>query len=146
MTTRGSNGISGRSSQGESGGGRVLREHFHRVQGKRAKLGAGQLEGFVEDVMRDGDDVATARLGRYAKEIQTRKVIAPFEFPFPPREVVAFFRQYFGPVQVAFSRLDGLAGVAYEEDLVRLWSDHNQAGTGKTYVASEFLEVVAIRV
>lgn len=116
--------------------------------GRMFALGAQYIpppEGIPAPVQWGNEAMATARLLPYSNEIQTRKIVAPFDFPFPPRDVVAFFRKYFGPVQVAFSRLPGPAGAAYEEDLIRLWSDHNEAGAGSTYVASEFLEVVAIR-
>src|SRR6266705_4740012 len=46
---------------------------------------------------------------RFAKGISKLSLSrhkAVFDYPFSPKEVVDFFRQYFGPIQAAFSRLD----------------------------------------
>jgi hypothetical protein len=68
-----------------------------------------------------------------------------FEFALPPAEVVQFFRQYFGPTQVAFSRLSADAQAAYAADLETLWREHNEAADGRTAVSAEYLEVIAVR-
>jgi SAM-dependent methyltransferase len=85
------------------------------------------------------------RLGPYASAMRCTIQIANFELPFPPRDVVAFFREYFGPTQVAFSRLDTAGQAVYAKELEQLWSDHNLAGGDRTFVPCEFLEVVATR-
>ena len=68
-----------------------------------------------------------------------------FKYPFPPAEVVEFFRTYFGPTQAAFAALDADGQVALRGDLERLWSEHNQATDNTTQVESEYLEVIATR-
>lgn len=74
----------------------------------------------------------------------TRRSIT-FNFPFSPAEVVACFRQYYGPTYKAFGALDEKGQNALQQELEQLWSAHNQSGNGVTRVESEYLEVVAIR-
>jgi SAM-dependent methyltransferase len=68
-----------------------------------------------------------------------------FHYPFSPAETVGFFRQYFGPTQVAFSRLDQAGRSALASQLEVLWSEHNTATDGTTRVETEYLDVRAIR-
>jgi SAM-dependent methyltransferase len=68
-----------------------------------------------------------------------------FHYPFSPRETVEFFRQYFGPTQVAFSRLDPAGQCVMADQLEALWSAHNTATDGTTRVEAEYLEVKVIR-
>jgi len=71
--------------------------------------------------------------------------IYPFRYPFPPSEVVEFFRTYYGPSYKAFSALDAEKQFALRADLKQLWTEHNIATDGTTSIGSEYLEVVAIR-
>lgn len=68
-----------------------------------------------------------------------------FTYPFPPAEVVEFFRQYYGPTNRAFAWLDEAAARRLREELETLWSAHNRAGGELTVVQAEYLEVVATR-
>jgi SAM-dependent methyltransferase len=68
-----------------------------------------------------------------------------FHYPFSPRETVDFFRQYFGPTQVAFSRLDHASQAALSAQMESLWAEHNAADDGTTRVETEYLDVRAIR-
>ncbi len=102
-------------------------------------------EGIPAPVLWGDEAVARQRLGRYATEVRTTRRTADFDFPFPPHEVVAFFREYFGPTKVAFSRLVPAEQAKYATDLEKLWRQHNQASGGRTLVRGEFLEVVAVR-
>ena len=69
-----------------------------------------------------------------------------FTYPFPPADVVEFFRQYYGPTQRAFASLDASAQAALRRDLVELQTIYNTATTrGTTEVPAEYLEVVAVR-
>ena len=67
------------------------------------------------------------------------------EFPFPPAEVVQFFRNYFGPIRVAFSKLDPQKQSEYAAELERLWREQNQATGDRTLVRADYLEVLATR-
>jgi SAM-dependent methyltransferase len=102
-------------------------------------------EGIPPPVLWGDEVIARERLGGYASQIQTIRRRAAFDFPFPPRQVVQFFRDYLGPTQVAFSRLGPEAQVAYAADLENLWSEHNQGEPGQTVVQGEYLEVIATR-
>jgi SAM-dependent methyltransferase len=94
-----------------------------------------------------GDDaVARLRLTSNGVRVDTaqRRTIL-FDYPFPPRDVVQFFRDYFGPTKVAFSRLNEADQIAYRADLEKLWLEHNQARSGKTLIQNEYLEVIGTR-
>ena len=69
----------------------------------------------------------------------------PFRYPFPPSEVVDFFRTYYGPSYKAFAALDAEKQSTLREDLEQLWTEYNIASDGTTAIDSEYLEVVAIR-
>jgi SAM-dependent methyltransferase len=102
-------------------------------------------EGIPAPVLWGEERVVRQRLGAYASEIRTTPQSVAFGFPFPPREVVEFFRQYFGPTQVAFSMLPADAQTAYMADLESLWREKNEASDGRTAVRAEYLEVIATR-
>ncbi len=68
-----------------------------------------------------------------------------FDYPFPPREVVEFFRTNYGPMTRAFASLDAKGQEQLRDELVQLWSTHNQAAGNTTKVEAEYLEVIAIR-
>ena len=93
-----------------------------------------------------GDEaVVRQRFGNKVKEISCIRQNCSFVFPFPPKEVVEFFRQYFGPTQTAFSRLDeaGQAELASQHEA--LYQEHNISRKGDTEVKGEYLDVRAIR-
>jgi SAM-dependent methyltransferase len=68
-----------------------------------------------------------------------------FSYPFPPADVVDFFRLYYGPVNRAFASLSDLGRRALHQDLELLWSAHNRAQGDFTVVEAEYLEVIATR-
>jgi ubiquinone/menaquinone biosynthesis C-methylase UbiE len=74
----------------------------------------------------------------------TRRLIE-FHYPFPPKDVVEHFRQFFGPTQFAFAALDTEGQAALRKDLEELWTEYNRADDGTTNVESEYLEVIAVR-
>jgi SAM-dependent methyltransferase len=93
-----------------------------------------------------GDEgVARQRLGVAAKKISCTRRTGDMKFPFPPVEVVQLFRKYFGPTQVAFSKLDTGGQAALAADLEGLWKHYNRATDGTTNVPYEYLEVHAVR-
>ena len=76
-----------------------------------------------------GDEATVRqRLSQDISKLTLMRHNVTFEYPFSPKEVVAFFRQYFGASQ-----------------LERLWAEHNQAKDGTTRVEAEYLDVRAIR-
>jgi SAM-dependent methyltransferase len=93
-----------------------------------------------------GDEATVRqRLGRGSAELSCTKRKTQLAYPFPPKETVDFFRRYFGPMQVAFSRLDAAGQAALAAQLEALWVEHNVATDGTTAVEAEYLEVRAIR-
>jgi SAM-dependent methyltransferase len=69
----------------------------------------------------------------------------PFYYPFPPEEVVEFFRNNYGPMSRAFASLDAAGQTNLRNEIVALWSSHNKAGDGTTKVDAEYLEIIATR-
>jgi len=68
-----------------------------------------------------------------------------FDYPFPPADVVEFFRAHYGPMTRAFASLDAAGQAQLRSELVRLWAAHNTAPDNTTKVAAEYLEVIATR-
>lgn len=68
-----------------------------------------------------------------------------FQCPFGPKEVVAHFREYFGPTKTAFARLDERGQAELASQLEALWSEYNQARDGSTKVDAEYLDVRVVR-
>ena len=101
--------------------------------------------GVIAPVLWGSEEVVRKRLGDENFKIKTVRRKLVFDYPFPPRDVVAFFRQYFGPTKTAFARLDAAQQANYARDMENLWQAHNEAGDGKTLVQNEYLEVIATR-
>ena len=100
----------------------------------------------VPSPMTWGDEpTVRVRLDGFGKVRLSRR-IAVMRYPFPPADVVEFFRQYYGPTQRAFDSLDPSAQARLRKDLVELQTAHNIAKTpNTTEVAAEYLEVIAVR-
>lgn len=93
-----------------------------------------------------GDEATVReRLDEGIADLQLTRKRYPMKYPFPPSEVVEFFRTYYGPSNRAFAALDADKQDALRSDLEQLWSEHNQASRGGTEVEAEYLEVAAIR-
>jgi 2-polyprenyl-3-methyl-5-hydroxy-6-metoxy-1,4-benzoquinol methylase len=103
------------------------------------------LAGIPAPILWGDEQVVRQRLGPLTSAIRTSRQTVDFDYPFPPSEVVQFFRQYFGPTQVAFAKLPPDAQLAYTAELESLWHEHNQATDGHTVVRAEYLEVIATR-
>ena len=93
-----------------------------------------------------GDEASVReRLREGIAKIDTTKRMYTMIYPFPPADVVEFFREYYGPTNRAFAALDAEKQDALRKDLEQLWSANNRAGDGSTHVEAEYLEVVATR-
>jgi hypothetical protein len=74
------------------------------------------------------------------------RVIYRFNYPFPPADVVEFFRRYYGPTTRAFVTRQEGDRTALRAELVDPWALDNQAGEpSRTLVDAEYLEVVGVR-
>jgi len=91
------------------------------------------------------EETVRERLREGVADLQMTRRVCLFDYPFPPAEVVEFFRTFYGPTQRAFAALDSDGQAALRSDLERLWSEHNRATDGTTRVEAEYLEVVATR-
>ena len=85
------------------------------------------------------------RLSNGIADLQMTPRMCVFQLPFAPADVVEFFRTYYGPTEKAFGTLDENGQAALRKDLEELWSEHNQATDGTTWVEGEYLEVIATR-
>jgi SAM-dependent methyltransferase len=101
--------------------------------------------GMPSPVLWGDETTVHARLDDGIADLQMTREIYPMKYPFPPSDVVEFFRTYYGPSNRAFAALDADGQAALRSDLEQLWSAHNQASDGGTEVAAEYLEVAAIR-
>src|SRR5512139_787985 len=93
-----------------------------------------------------GDETAVReRFGEGVADLRLARKMYPMKYPFPPSDVVEFFRLYYGPTNRAFAVLEPDKQEALRADLEQLWSAHNQASDGGTEIEAEYLEVAAIR-
>jgi len=105
--------------------------------GQIFKVGAKYIpppEGIPAPVEWGQEHVVRERFGTYTSEVRTARGMAEFDFPFPPSQVVRFFREYFGPTKLAFERLDAETQACYAADLEDLWQEHNQADSERTRI------------
>ncbi len=94
-----------------------------------------------------GDEATVgARFGDRVGELALTRRMYRFDYPFPPSEVVEFFRIHYGPMYHAFAALDADGQRRLRSELVALWSEHNRSKNGNTEVDGEYLHVVARRI
>ncbi len=101
--------------------------------------------GMPSPVLWGDETTVRERLGKGLSELNLVKRHYTFSYPFPPSEVVEFFRLYYGPTNQAFASLDVCGSERLRQELEALWSSHNRTGTGCTTVFAEYLEVIGIR-
>jgi Methylase involved in ubiquinone/menaquinone biosynthesis len=101
--------------------------------------------GMPSPVLWGDDTTVRERLGKGLSDLKLVRRDYTFSYPFPPSEVVEFFRLYYGPINRAFAALDVDGCARLRRELEALWSAHNRAGVGCTTVFAEYLEVIGIR-
>jgi ubiquinone/menaquinone biosynthesis C-methylase UbiE len=101
--------------------------------------------GIPAPVLWGDEQVVRERLGNAVSKLQFTRQHVTFHYPFPPKEVVGFFRQHFGPTQAAFSRLDEKGQSELAKRMEALWEANNKAPDGETRIESEYLDVRATR-
>jgi SAM-dependent methyltransferase len=102
--------------------------------------------GMPSPVLWGDESTVRERLGHGLSPLSLTKRQYLFSYPFPPSEVVEFFRLNYGPTHQAFASLDAEGQVQLRKDLETLWTAHNRAGTESTTVFAEYLEVIGIRI
>lgn len=94
-----------------------------------------------------GDEATVrTRLGHGLSDLSLTRRKYLFDYPFPPSEVVEFFRLYYGPTNQAFASLDAEGQAQLRQELETLWTSHNRGGSDCTMVFAEYLEVIGVRV
>jgi ubiquinone/menaquinone biosynthesis C-methylase UbiE len=101
--------------------------------------------GVVPPVLWGDEATLRQRFSQGISKLTLARHTVTFEYPFSPKEVVAFFRQYFGPTQTTFARLDKANQELLTRELETAWIENNQATDGTTKVEAEYLDVRAIR-
>ena len=102
--------------------------------------------GMPSPVLWGDEPTVRERLGHGISQLSLTRRQYLFSYPFPPGEVVEFFRQYYGPTNRAFASLDTEGQTRLRQELEMLWTTHNRAGADCTTVFAEYLEVIGIRV
>jgi SAM-dependent methyltransferase len=93
-----------------------------------------------------GDEATVReRFGEGVTDLKFARLTYHFDYPFPPHAVVDFYRANYGPASRAFASLDGRGQEKLRNELVRLWSAHNNADDDTTKIDAEYLEVTATR-
>jgi SAM-dependent methyltransferase len=101
--------------------------------------------GMTSPVLWGDESTVRERLGKGLSDLHQVRRHYTFSYPFPPSEVVEFFRLYYGPTNQAFESLDVDGCERLRQELDALWSSHNRAGRDSTTVFAEYLEVIGIR-
>ena len=118
--------------------------------GQMFRLGskyAAPPAGIAPPVMWGDEATVRERLEPHFSEIRTELIPIDFDMPTNAAGAVAFFRKYFGPTQMAFSRLDEDGQTAFALDLEALWAGANVAEDkeNRVLIRNEYLQVVAVR-
>ena len=92
------------------------------------------------------ESVVRERLGHGVTDLRTRMGVYRLRYPFPPSDVVEFYRICFGPTNHAFAALGTQGQAELRRELEQLWSAHNLSVDGKTDVVAEYLAVSAVRI
>lgn len=101
--------------------------------------------GMPSPVLWGDEATVRERLGHGLSELSLTRRQYLFTYPFPPSEVVEFFRLYYGPTNRAFASVDANAQAQLRRELESLWTTHNRAGADCTTVSAEYLEVIGVR-
>jgi hypothetical protein len=96
--------------------------------------------------MQWGDEaIVRERLGPGSSALTVTRRLYPMRYPFAPAEVVEFYFSFYGPALRALATLDAAGQAALRQELTQLWSSNNKASDGSTFVAAEYLDVLAVR-
>lgn len=101
--------------------------------------------GMPSPVLWGDETTVRERLGAGISDLRMTRRYYSLDYPFSPAETVELFRQYYGPTHRAFSSLDEHSSNKLREELEKLWSTHNRAGSELTFVPAEYLEVICVR-
>lgn len=89
--------------------------------------------------------VVRQRLGANVSDLRMTPGAYRLRYPFPPADVVEFYRICYGPTNHTFAALGPQDQAKLRRDLEQLWSTYNLCGDGKTDVAAAYLAISAVR-
>ena len=89
--------------------------------------------------------VVRERLSANVSDLRMTPGVYRLRYPFPPADVVEFYRICYGPTNHTFAALGPQGQAELRRDLEQLWSAHNLADDGKTDVEAEYLAISAVR-
>ncbi len=101
--------------------------------------------GMPSPVLWGDEATVRERLGAGLSDLSLTRRFYTMTYPFPPAEVVEFFRLYYGPTNQAFASLDEAGSKTLRQELDALWTSNNRADAGSTTVLAEYLEVIGTR-
>jgi SAM-dependent methyltransferase len=102
--------------------------------------------GMPSPVLWGDEATVRERFGNTVSNLALTRVSYGFDYPFPPTEVVEFFKDNYGPTTRAFAALQEPERSQLRNDLDAHWSSHNTStDPNRTQVKGEYLEVVATR-
>jgi 2-polyprenyl-3-methyl-5-hydroxy-6-metoxy-1,4-benzoquinol methylase len=118
--------------------------------GEMFRLGSKHVPpppGIPPPVLWGDDAIVRQRLAQSFTNIHTELIPIDFDLPTNPAGAVAFFRQYFGPTKMAFSRLDKPGQTAMASDLEALWANANTSlnPASHTLIRNQYLQITATR-
>ena len=101
--------------------------------------------GMPSPVLWGDEPTVRERLRNGTTNFECSRQLYELSYPFPPAEVVEFFRVNYGPMTRAFASIGAEVQQELRGELMDLWSRHNRATDGTTRVDAEYLQVVAVR-
>jgi SAM-dependent methyltransferase len=103
--------------------------------------------GVLPPILWGDDAIVRQRLAPYFTNIEVKPIPLDFDLPTNAAGAVNFFRTYFGPTKVAFSKLDEAGQNAMFADLEKLWSSENLAPdpANHTLIKHEYIQITATR-
>jgi SAM-dependent methyltransferase len=103
--------------------------------------------GLAPPILWGDEATVVARLSPYFADIKVAPAPVDFDLPTSPAGAVDFFRTYFGPTKVAFSKLDEAGQKAMAADLANLWASENVAPdpANRTLIKHEYKQITAKR-
>ena len=118
--------------------------------GRMFKIGSTHVPpppGVLPPVLWGEEATVRQRLDPYFTNIQTKPIPLDFDLPTTPAGAVNFFRTYFGPTKVAFSKLDEAGQKALFADLEKLWASENKAPdpSSHTLIHHQYTQITATR-
>ena len=120
---------------------------FSGLMFKLSAIHVPPSQGIAPPILWGDEATVRQRLSSHCTDIKTELIHIDFDMPTNPAGAVAFFRKYFGPTKVAFSRLDPTGQATFAQEMTDLWAAANVAldPANHTLIHNQYLQVTAIR-